>query len=87
MIEYGINKTGAGLQVFEPVTLGFPSREYIGKTGFPGVTLGKDAMPQVGYYYLLRRYYRGSVPDRAQCHNPGKNTDGEPCFRSDRGYY
>ena len=23
MIEYGINKTGEGLQVFEPVTLGF----------------------------------------------------------------
>jgi hypothetical protein len=38
MIEYGINKTGEGLQVFEPVTLGFPSREYIGKTGFAGKT-------------------------------------------------
>ena len=48
MIEYGINKTGDGLQVFEPVTLGFPSREHIGKTGFAGTTIGKDAVLRSG---------------------------------------
>jgi acetyltransferase-like isoleucine patch superfamily enzyme len=48
MIEYGINKTGEGLQVFEPVTLGFPSRENIGKTGFVGTTIGKDAVLRSG---------------------------------------
>ena len=48
MIEYGINKTGTGLQVFEPVTLGFPSREYIGKTGFSGTTIGNDAVIRSG---------------------------------------
>jgi acetyltransferase-like isoleucine patch superfamily enzyme len=48
MIEYGINKTGAGLTIFEPVTLGFPSREYIGKTGFVGTIVGKDAVLRSG---------------------------------------
>ena len=36
MIEYGINTLGKGFQVFVPVTLGFPSRDKIGKTGFIG---------------------------------------------------
>jgi acetyltransferase-like isoleucine patch superfamily enzyme len=48
MIEYGINRTGTGLQVFEPVTLGFPSRDHIGKTGFDGTTIGKDAVLRSG---------------------------------------
>jgi acetyltransferase-like isoleucine patch superfamily enzyme len=48
MIEYGINKTGEGLQVFEPVTLGFPSREHVGKIGFAGTTIGKDAVLRSG---------------------------------------
>jgi acetyltransferase-like isoleucine patch superfamily enzyme len=48
MIEYGKNKTGEGLQVFEPVTLGFPSRENIGRTGFTGTTIGKDALLRPG---------------------------------------
>jgi acetyltransferase-like isoleucine patch superfamily enzyme len=48
MIEYGINKTGDGLQVFEPVTLGFPSRDNIGKTGFIGTTIGNDAVLRSG---------------------------------------
>ncbi|HNX16724.1 MAG TPA: acyltransferase [Methanoregula sp.] len=48
MIEYGINKTGKNLQVFEPVTLGFPSRENIGKTGFLGTTIGSDAVLRSG---------------------------------------
>ncbi|MEN6395278.1 MAG: DapH/DapD/GlmU-related protein [Methanoregula sp.] len=48
MIEYGINKTGENLQVFEPVTLGFPSRDNIGKTGFTGTTIGNDAVLRSG---------------------------------------
>ena len=35
MIEYGINTGEAGLHVFGPVTLGFPSRDYMGKTKLP----------------------------------------------------
>lgn len=30
------------------MTLGFPSREYLGKTGFAGTTLGKDAVLRSG---------------------------------------
>jgi len=48
MIEYGINRLGAGSQVFEPVTLGFPSREHMGKNGFIGTTIGKDAVLRSG---------------------------------------
>ena len=48
MIEYGINRIGAGSQIFEPVTLGFPSREFMGKSGFTGTTIGKDAVLRSG---------------------------------------
>jgi acetyltransferase-like isoleucine patch superfamily enzyme len=48
MIEYGINRIGAGAQVFEPVTLGFPSRENLNKTGFSGVTIGDRAIIRSG---------------------------------------
>ncbi|MFA5213887.1 MAG: DapH/DapD/GlmU-related protein, partial [Methanoregula sp.] len=48
MIEYGINTIGAGVQVFEPVTLGFPSRDKMGKTGFTGTVIGKDAVLRSG---------------------------------------
>jgi acetyltransferase-like isoleucine patch superfamily enzyme len=48
MIEYGKNKTGRGLQVFEPVTLGFPSRENIGRNGFTGTVIGRDAILRSG---------------------------------------
>lgn len=48
MIEYGINSLGKGVQVFEPVTLGFPSRDKIGKTGFTGTILGKNAVLRSG---------------------------------------
>ena len=48
MIEYGINKIGEGVQIFEPVTLGFPSRENLGKAGFPGTTIGKNAVLRPG---------------------------------------
>ncbi len=48
MIEYGTNTIGAGLQVFEPVTIGFPSRDKIGKTGFIGTIIGKNAVLRSG---------------------------------------
>jgi acetyltransferase-like isoleucine patch superfamily enzyme len=48
MIEYGINAIGEGAQVFEPVTIGFPSRENIGKTSFPGSTIGRHAVLRSG---------------------------------------
>ncbi len=45
---YGENTLGEGLVVFEPVTLGFPSRENVGKTHFPGVTIGRNAVLRSG---------------------------------------
>jgi acetyltransferase-like isoleucine patch superfamily enzyme len=48
MIEYGINTIGADAQIFEPVTLGFPSRENLGKAGFLGATIGKQAVLRPG---------------------------------------
>jgi acetyltransferase-like isoleucine patch superfamily enzyme len=48
MIEYGINTVGKGAQIFEPVTLGFPSRDKMGQTGFTGTTIGKNAVIRSG---------------------------------------
>jgi len=48
MKEYGINVIGENAQVFEPVTIGFPSRENIGKTGFSGTTIGHHAVLRSG---------------------------------------
>lgn len=48
MIEYGINRIGQNPQVFEPVTLGFPSRDNVGKTGFTGTTIGNNAILRSG---------------------------------------
>ena len=48
MNEYGINIIGEGAQIFEPVTIGFPSREYLGKTGYPGSTIGHHAVLRPG---------------------------------------
>jgi len=48
MIEYGINMVGAGAQIFEPVTLGFPSRDNLNKTGYSGVTIGDRAVIRSG---------------------------------------
>ena len=48
MIEYGLNKVGKGAQIFEPVTLGFPSREAMGKSGFTGTTIGENAIIRSG---------------------------------------
>ncbi|MDD1715956.1 MAG: N-acetyltransferase [Methanolinea sp.] len=48
MIQYGKNNIGKDCQVFEPVTLGFPSRENIGKENFRGVTIGDRAVLRSG---------------------------------------
>jgi acetyltransferase-like isoleucine patch superfamily enzyme len=48
MKEYGINTVGYGAQIFEPVTLGFPSRDNIGRTGYSGCTVGKNAVIRSG---------------------------------------
>jgi acetyltransferase-like isoleucine patch superfamily enzyme len=48
MKEYGINVVGEGIQIFEPVTIGFPSRENIGKNNFPGTTIGRNAVLRPG---------------------------------------
>ena len=66
MIEYGINTLGKGVQVFEPVTLGFPSRDRIGKTGFTGTILGKNAVLRSGTII----YCDVTIGDQFQCgHN------------------
>ena len=48
MIEYGINSLGPDAQIFEPVTLGFPSREKMQKTGYTGTTIGKNSVIRSG---------------------------------------
>jgi acetyltransferase-like isoleucine patch superfamily enzyme len=48
MIEYGINTVGTGSQIFEPVTLGFPSRDKMGQNGFTGTIIGKNAIIRSG---------------------------------------
>ncbi len=48
MIEYGFNQIGPDARIFEPVTLGFPSRENLSKTGFHGTTIGKNALIRSG---------------------------------------
>ena len=48
MIQYGINTIGKNLQVFEPVTIGFPSRSKMGKANFTGVAIGDNAVLRSG---------------------------------------
>jgi acetyltransferase-like isoleucine patch superfamily enzyme len=48
MIEYGTNTLGADAQIFEPVTLGFPSRKNLKKTEFKGTTIGNHAIIRSG---------------------------------------
>ncbi|AGB02455.1 DapH/DapD/GlmU-related protein [Methanoregula formicica] len=47
-MKYGTNSLGSGAQVFEPVTLGFPSRKQMGKTEFKGTTIGRNAVLRSG---------------------------------------
>ncbi|MGD0079519.1 MAG: DapH/DapD/GlmU-related protein [Methanoregula sp.] len=44
MIEYGRNTLGPNARIFEPVTIGFPSRDNFSRTGFTGTTIGKNAI-------------------------------------------
>ncbi|MDD1665698.1 MAG: N-acetyltransferase [Methanomicrobiales archaeon] len=44
MIEYGRNTLGPGARIFEPVTIGFPSRDRIGCENFRGAVIGKNAL-------------------------------------------
>jgi acetyltransferase-like isoleucine patch superfamily enzyme len=48
MIEYGLNSVGPNARIFDPVTLGFPSRENLSKTDFQGTTIGKNAILRSG---------------------------------------
>ena len=48
MIEYGHNVLGEGATIFEPVTLGFPSRDRIGEEGYRGATIGRGAVLRSG---------------------------------------
>jgi len=48
MIEYGVNRLGKGAKIYEPVTLGFPSRERYGQGGFKGATIGDGAVIRSG---------------------------------------
>jgi len=48
MIHYGTNSIGEGARFFEPVTLGFPSRDNLSKTEFQGTILGKNALIRSG---------------------------------------
>lgn len=48
MIQYGKNSIGKSAQIFEPVILGFPSRERLGFTDFPGVNIGDNAILRTG---------------------------------------
>jgi acetyltransferase-like isoleucine patch superfamily enzyme len=48
VIEYGRNIVGPSSRMFEPITLGFPSREYFGIDDFPGTILGANAVLRSG---------------------------------------
>ncbi|MDK2975428.1 MAG: hypothetical protein PWP08_1799 [Methanofollis sp.] len=48
MIEYGRNSVGEGARIFEPVTIGFPSRERFGLKDFAGTVVGKNAVLRSG---------------------------------------
>src|SRR5208337_1775333 len=48
MIEYGLNSIGPDARIFEPVTVGFPSRENLSRKGFRGTTIGKNAIIRSG---------------------------------------
>lgn len=48
MIEYGINHIGKNARIFEPITIGFPSRENIDKLEFIGTIIGDNAILRSG---------------------------------------
>ncbi len=48
LIQYGRNIFGKNLRVFEPVTIGFPSREYLDTENFTGTEIGANAILRSG---------------------------------------
>lgn len=48
MTSLGRTIIGEGARIMEPVTLGFPSRDYLGAADFPGVTIGRRATLRPG---------------------------------------
>jgi len=78
-IQYGRNILGENAQLFDPLTLGFPSRDNLGKKEFPGVNIGDYAVLRSGSII----YCEVIIGDHFQCgHNVlirekttiGKNT-------------
>lgn len=63
MIEYGKNTLGGGIVVFDPVTIGFPSRERMDQEGYPGTVIGSHAMLRSGTII----YCDVVIGDRFQC--------------------
>jgi len=47
-VHYGSSSCGEGAKIFEPVTLGFPSRERIDQKEYPGTVIGRDAVLRSG---------------------------------------
>jgi acetyltransferase-like isoleucine patch superfamily enzyme len=47
-MRYGSSSIGEGANIFEPVTLGFPSRERMGQTEYPGTVIGRNAVLRSG---------------------------------------
>jgi acetyltransferase-like isoleucine patch superfamily enzyme len=48
VIEYGINCFGENLTFYEPIILGFPSRERMGQEQYPGITIGSFGILRSG---------------------------------------
>ena len=63
MMQYGENAIGDGLIVCEPVTLGFPSRDLIGKDRYPGTTIGSYGVLRSGSVL----YCNVRIGDNFQC--------------------
>jgi len=47
-MRFGTNSLGEGTRIFEPVTLGFPSRNQMDQIEFKGTTIGKNAIIRSG---------------------------------------
>ncbi len=63
---YGENSIGKNSKIFDQVTLGFPSRDHIGKKKFPGVIIGDDVIIRSGSVI----YSDVTIGNRFQCgHN------------------
>jgi acetyltransferase-like isoleucine patch superfamily enzyme len=48
MIEYGVNTIGTNPRIFEPITLGFPSRENFDRKEFSGTIIGRNVILRSG---------------------------------------